>query len=106
MGAVTPQSNQALIAELWARFAPVIEERLTAIESLVSTVESGQSPSADQITEARYASHNLAGSLGSYGKPVGSDVAREIQHLIDAHTFRAERLRPLLENLRAVLDEQ
>jgi HPt (histidine-containing phosphotransfer) domain-containing protein len=96
---VGAQEARDFVEQLWVKFAPVIAERLSAIETLLDVLESGQKASPDEISNARYAAHNLAGALGSYGRPEGSTVAREIQFLLDSGAPSIGKLRPLFTAL-------
>jgi HPt (histidine-containing phosphotransfer) domain-containing protein len=60
------------VAHLWERFRPLVAQRLDLIEAFLDG-----NPRV-QREEAQRAAHNLAGSLGSYGRPEGSELARRI----------------------------
>lgn len=93
-----------VIEALWQRFVPLVRERIDAIAQFVGTVERGETPSESVVSAARYASHNLAGALGSYGRPDAGEAARLMQYAIDAGSRDAQRLGALLADLRSRLE--
>ena len=66
----SPDDVAAITAALWERFRPLVRERVQVLRSWAQG-----DPSVAREDAAR-AAHNLAGSLGSYGRTEGSDVAR------------------------------
>lgn len=66
---------QAGIAALWVQFRPLVRSRVELIEEHLA------GGGGDTVEVAR-AAHNLAGALGSYGRPEGSVVARRIEHAL------------------------
>ena len=87
------------VAALWERFRPLVRSR---IETLERFVEGDTRLGAE---DAARAAHNLAGSLGSYGRHDGSRIARRIEHALrsqdapDTDWLRAEvcRLRETVD---------
>jgi HPt (histidine-containing phosphotransfer) domain-containing protein len=69
--------SQAL-DQLWAKFLPQIEERVSLLES-AATAFSANQLSADQLEAASAAAHKLAGVLGTFGLTRGTDLARELE---------------------------
>lgn len=61
----------AITAALWERFRPLVRERLAVLRCWA---DGEPVPRAD----AARAAHNLAGSLGSYGRAEGSALARRV----------------------------
>ncbi|MCS6814356.1 MAG: response regulator [Cyanobacteria bacterium] len=71
------QARAATIA-LWEQFKPSVLERLAVLEQAVGALKSGTlSDSLHQ--RAQQAAHKLAGSLGMFGFPDGSQLGREIE---------------------------
>jgi len=60
------------VACLWERFQPLVAQRLGLLEAFLNG-----DPRVPR-EEAQRAAHNLAGSLGSYGRPEGSELAQRI----------------------------
>lgn len=69
--------SQAL-DQLWARFLPQIEERVSILESAAAAISADQLSTA-QREAASAAAHKLAGVLGTFGLARGTDLARELE---------------------------
>ncbi len=75
----------ATVARLWQRFRPVSLERVQVIEDAVLALQRGVlDPELRQ--RAGHDAHKLAGSLGTFGFPEGTRLARELERV-----FRADR---------------
>ena len=73
--------GQAAAARVWAQFHDVIFERLAAVETAASALRRATlTPEVRQ--KAVLEAHRLAGSLGMFGLAEGTQVAREIEHLL------------------------
>ncbi|MGN6244791.1 MAG: Hpt domain-containing protein [Motilibacteraceae bacterium] len=82
----------AITAQLWERFRPLVRERVQVLRSWADG-------DADVSREdAARAAHNLAGSLGSYGRSQGSAVARRADVAL-AGDEPGEVVRPLVREL-------
>ena len=68
--------TSALIAALWQKNKPIVEERLSVLEKFSIT------SSNQQREEVISAAHKLSGSLGMYGYPIASEIAAKIEHLL------------------------
>ena len=66
---------------VWERFGGVVEERVHALEAFVAKARTGAATPAD-VRAAHAVAHKLMGSLGTFGFPEGSKVAREVQALL------------------------
>lgn len=86
------------IAELWERFRPLVQERLDLLQAYVNG-----DPEVIREDAAR-AAHNLAGSLGSYGRTEGSHVARRIDQAFLTGDDDPAVLAPLVAELHSVVD--
>ena len=71
--------NQALDV-LWARFLPLIEERVHLLESAAAACAANRLSSEDRQA-ASAAAHKLAGVLGTFGLTEGTVLARELEML-------------------------
>jgi len=89
----------ALLATLWVRIRPIVEERLAALDQASAAATSGSLTDEGRAAAASCA-HKLAGSLGMYGYDEGTRVAREIEVLMDGVAPDPARLRILVEELR------
>lgn len=72
----SPDDVTAITAALWERFRPLVAERVQQLRAWAAA-EASVSRS-----EANRAAHNLAGSLGSYGRAEGSVIARRADVLL------------------------
>jgi HPt (histidine-containing phosphotransfer) domain-containing protein len=92
----------ALLAELWLRNRPVIEERLDLLERAAADASAG-TLDVEQREQAADVAHKLAGSLGMYGYDHGSRLARRLELLLDYRTPDPAQLRGLAAQLRGSL---
>jgi HPt (histidine-containing phosphotransfer) domain-containing protein len=94
-----PSPAHAAIAALWEQFRPLVDTRVRLIENHL--LGSGEA----ELTEVARAAHNLAGALGSYGRPEGSELARRIEHaLLAGEATSLAQARDDIARLRAVVD--
>jgi HPt (histidine-containing phosphotransfer) domain-containing protein len=92
-----------LITALWERSVPLINERLGSLDVACEAALLGRlSPMMRR--GAADTAHKLAGSLGMFGYPRGTELAREIEHLLESDGVAdAVQLRELVLELRASL---
>lgn len=86
------------VARLWDRFRPLVRVRLDLLQAHVD------GDPAVPHDEALRVAHNLAGALGSYGRPAGSVISRRIETALAGDRDDAT-LRDLLRQLRDVLEQ-
>ncbi len=67
-----------IIARLWAAHYQVVLGRFASIEHGIDAIRAGAAPADAAVQVAHREAHNLAGALGSYGRPEGSVLAREL----------------------------
>jgi HPt (histidine-containing phosphotransfer) domain-containing protein len=92
--------TRELLARLWKRSLPLLHERLDALDAAAHT----EVLPADLRSYAIDAAHKLAGSLGMFGYPEATDIARKMEQLLEAPgTPSPERLTALSTELRASL---
>ena len=77
---MTDAALAAVLARMWADLAPVAVARVDVVEAYSAALSAGQED-ADLRISAAGAAHQLAGALGSYGRP-GSDEAAELELLL------------------------
>ncbi|HEX3572334.1 MAG TPA: Hpt domain-containing protein [Acidobacteriaceae bacterium] len=92
--------TSALLAKLWVKIQPLVEERLVVLDRASSAATQGML-TEDLRTEAQSSAHRLAGSLGMYGFDEGTRIAREIEQLLDGGAPAPARLNALVAELRA-----
>ena len=100
--------GQAAAARVWAQFHDVIFERLAAVETAANALRRATlTPEVRQ--KAVLEAHRLAGSLGMFGLAEGTQVAREIEHLLSEQGVLApeapHRLMELSAALRQMLEK-
>ena len=92
---------------LWIQFLPQMEERVRALESAGAALAAG-TLTVDQRSEAHAAAHKLAGVLGSYGLPRGTQVARELETMYscpkDPGALLSAHLASLTAELRIIVE--
>lgn len=93
------EDPHAIIARLWHDQRDVIENRLAAIDRGIEAIALGASHSHESVVEAHRAAHNLAGSLGSYGRSEGSAHARDLMAEITEPDADQTHLRSLLKKI-------
>jgi diguanylate cyclase (GGDEF)-like protein len=101
----TPEAQtQTAIAELWESFKGPILERLTLLEDAIAALEQGKY-SEDMRQEGQRAAHKLVGSLGMFGYPQGSEIARSIETMFqsDRCRYKGGELRSHLKQLQNLL---
>jgi HPt (histidine-containing phosphotransfer) domain-containing protein len=94
-----PEKTAALLAALWTRNQPVVEARLATLQRASLT-----NPLPDELRlEAHGIAHMLAGSLGMYGFPEGTLVARELEQMLESGAVAPDKIAALTHRLREVL---
>jgi HPt (histidine-containing phosphotransfer) domain-containing protein len=92
-----------LIAALWERSVPLISERLQELDRASEDAVHG-TLSPRLRSSAAETAHKLAGSLGMFGYPRGTELARELEHLLELKgPVDAIALRQLVVALRSSL---
>jgi HPt (histidine-containing phosphotransfer) domain-containing protein len=99
------EKTAALLATLWVKVRPMVEERLATLDAAAGAAANG-ALSAAQQAEACGAAHKLAGSLGMYGYDEGTAVARTIEVLLGEAAPDAARFKALNAELRRVVFPQ
>jgi HPt (histidine-containing phosphotransfer) domain-containing protein len=91
-----------LLAALWLRNRPVVEQRLALLDQTAAAAAAGSLDEALR-QEAVSCAHKLAGSLGMYGYDEGTRIAREMEVLLGAGSSDGVRLLLLCGELRAAV---
>ncbi|PZV16334.1 MAG: multi-component transcriptional regulator [Leptolyngbya sp.] len=82
---VATETATVLMLELWERFKDSFEEQIDGLDQWVAALENGSLTDDLQHTAkhtAKQTAHKLVGSLGVYGFPHGSTIARQIEDLL------------------------
>ena len=105
------EATRQLLATLWERNRPVTLERLAELDHAAEASATG-TLTAEARRSAISTAHKLAGSLGMFGYPEGTELARNIEQLLESAgensggsltSAQALSLRELTESLRASL---
>jgi HPt (histidine-containing phosphotransfer) domain-containing protein len=92
----------SLLSALWLRNRPVVDARLDALDRAAACAAAG-SLTEEVREDAADTAHKLAGSLGMYGFPQGTRLARELELLLDYPTPDPARISSLALQLRQAL---
>ncbi len=93
--------NSPKIERAWSKFRDVAFQRLTILENLAVAVAENQ-VSPELCAEAKSSAHKLAGSLGSFGFPKGSKIAKQLENLLETNLVDPTKTKQFIE-LVAVL---
>lgn len=81
--ALSNDQMQATLAGIWKKSLPLLKERVTVLEQAVAAHSNGTL--ADKLRHlAGEEAHKLAGLLGTFGYPEGTDAARMLETEFDA----------------------
>ena len=76
------EDNKSSVKQIWLKFKESASSRIADIENLlIASVE--ESLSDELYRQAKNSAHKLAGSLGCFGFPEGSRIAKQIEQLLD-----------------------
>ncbi len=97
------EANQRLIEQLWYRNMPLTSSRLDLFDAAALAARDG-TLTEDVRDSAASTAHKMAGSLGMFGYKRGTDLARQLEQLLESSAAPdATRLTSLAEQLRAEL---
>ncbi len=85
------------IAHAWSTFKDTSWQRLSILEQLTRALAASQ-VSPELYSEAQSSAHKLAGSLGTFGFPTGSVIAKQIENLLVDNLSEQVNLRQGLSN--------
>ncbi len=89
-----------LLASMWERNRPLMLERLELLDRTAEAIRT-TSLSPELHEEATRTAHNLAGSLGMFGIPAGTEFARSLELELDRSAPDADQVLTLARSLRA-----
>ena len=96
------EKTASLLASLWLRNRPLLEERLAMLEHAAACAAAG-TLFEEVREEAADTAHKLAGSLGMYGYDHGTRLARQLELLLDYPTPDPTQIKVLAHQLRHTL---
>ena len=73
---------QTMLASVWQKNLPLLRKRLHVLNEAATAANAGHLSAASR-QEAGEIAHKLAGSLGMFGYVRGTEVARELEVLLD-----------------------
>lgn len=76
------EATRKMLATLWERNLPILRDRVNEIEQAACAAASG-SLTSEARASAGGTAHKLAGSLGMFGYPRGTEIARELELMLD-----------------------
>jgi HPt (histidine-containing phosphotransfer) domain-containing protein len=101
------QKLQTMISALWERSRHTVVERAAMLRTAGDLLVANRLDQATQLSAVDSA-HKLAGVLGTFGLPRGTDLAREAEVLFGQSTppskVEIERLQVLLAELTRLID--
>lgn len=103
-----PPKRTADINQIWLQFKDLAFERLGSLEKLAIALAENK-VTAELQAQAKSSAHKLAGSLGCFGFPEGSKIAKQFELFMDRNPLKLEDLEQLTNlttSLRADLQHQ
>ena len=100
--------NSPAIALAWSKFRDVAFQRLAILENLAVALEESKC-SPELQAEVKSATHKLAGSLGGFGFPEGSKIAKQIENLLEndlVDRTEIKQVTKLIKSLKLELQHQ
>ena len=83
-GMTRQQEVAAAVSGVWEKFRAPTLDRVAAIEGAVRALVAGELD-PERRRDAERDAHRLAGAVGTFGFPRGSELAREIETLLEGH---------------------
>jgi len=100
------QQTIVALAGVWQRFQPRISQQVAVLEQAAAALAQ-QELSLELRNSATTEAHTLAGSLGTFGFPQGSQLARKIERLLQSQSLgrsEATRMGELVTALRQTIE--
>lgn len=96
----------ATTSKVWEKYRDKIFEQVTVLETAAQALTAGQLTRSQQ-QQAKQEAHKLAGSLGIFGFMAGSQLARELEELLQSQmtTAQGEQVTQRVDRLRQLLNE-
>lgn len=81
---VRPRGNpEQILATVWQRNLPLVRQRVQTLREAADALQAAPLP-VDTRAQAADVAHKLAGSLGMFGYPRGTEIARNLELLLDS----------------------
>ena len=115
VAALTPQKQKRETArkkavettsKVWEKYRDKIFEQVTVLETTAQAITAGQLTLSQQ-QQAKQEAHKLAGSLGIFGFMAGSQLAKELEELLQSQmtTAQGQQVTKRVNQLRQLLNE-
>ncbi len=95
------------LAALWKKYLPEMDGRVSVLERACESLTAGELPDEERRS-ALAAAHKLAGALGTFGRGHGTELAREIESMLQSsHVTRGQiaEMKSKLMELRSMLGQ-
>jgi HPt (histidine-containing phosphotransfer) domain-containing protein len=92
----------AMLANVWLKNRPLMLERLSTLDEAATAAEAAQLEPELLKTTIGIA-HKLAGSLGTFGFPRGTELARELEAALESQDPEPKHLKTLVASLRRAM---
>lgn len=97
------QAPSELLSRIWQQSLPLVRDRVARLQHSACCAESGTLTS-EARTQAADLAHKLAGSLGMFGFPEGTEIARQLEVLLEAEgPFDGEHYKKQVDRLHDLL---
>jgi HPt (histidine-containing phosphotransfer) domain-containing protein len=99
---------QQLLLQLWVTSKATIAERLETLRNAQTRLE-GNCLDDDTRKQASSAAHKLAGILGTFGIPRGTDLALQVESAMEGRTsstLSANEFAAILDELNRLVDQK
>jgi HPt (histidine-containing phosphotransfer) domain-containing protein len=97
---------KAALDQVWQKSLPLLRDRVHALDQALTAIQSDQL-TPELRSNAALEAHRLAGLLGTFGYPEGTDAARMLEIVFDSDAILtpqlAETLAPALTTLRTIV---
>ena len=94
---------EAAIAAVWQKSLPLLRHRVDVLHRAVAAMQSGQLDS-ELRAEAAQEAHRLAGLLGTFGYPEGTDAARLLELALDPDLEANQQARHGVQAITSTLE--
>ena len=97
-----PTTTTVAVEQAWKKYQGVMEERIDILERAAIAIEQGTLGN-ELCQTSQVTAHNLVGALGSFGFPMGSNLAQRLEKLlqtIPATDIPAAQFNRLVQQLR------
>jgi DNA-binding response OmpR family regulator len=107
---VATEAAESMMLELWERFKDSFDQQIDVLEEMTAALENGHLTD-DLQQAAKHTVHKLVGSLGIYGFPQGSTIARQIENLLQPSKVPLQasdinQIAPLVAALKQELQQE